>query len=375
MFCAGEGEAIGFPRSGFLKDLPLAKADVQDAAPMANPFSMLGWLGCAGVAALVSAAEVAPLATEVRPLGWIAFSARSPQGDWEVYAMRPDGSDRRNLSNSPDTEDFYPLFSRDGLQLLYRSMPRGQTLSGNDYGRQGRLMLARANGSEAKAVGGDGEFTWATWSPDGRQILTLQPKGFAIVDLASKQVVRTFPRGGFYQQPTWSPDGKALVGVSNGFNTGWSIARLELATLQANAVSVADCCTPDWSANGERIVFSRRRPHAGENGGYGWTELWQARPDGHAASLVYAEVGRHLYGSHVSPDGRYVLFTGNLREDGDPANQGAPMGLARLTDAPMIAEHPQLRQVYPQAKAAQVLVLPAGHEPCWTSSQAPGLPR
>jgi Tol biopolymer transport system component len=342
---------------------------------MAPPLSFVGWLGCACAAVTAASAEPEALATEVRPLGWIAFSARSPKGDWEIYAMRPDGSDKRNLSNSPDTEDFYPLFSRDGLQLLYRSMPRGQTVSGNDYGRQGRLMLARANGAEAHAVGGDGEFTWATWSPDGRQILTLQPKGFAIVDLASKQVVRTFPRGGFYQQPTWSPDGTALVGVSNGFNTGWSIARMELATLRANAVSVADCCTPDWSANGERIVFSRRRPHAGENGGYGWTELWQARPDGQGAALVYAEDGRHLYGSHVSPDGRYVLFTGNLREDGDPANQGAPMGLLRWADAPAIAEHPRLRQVYPQAKAARVLALPAGHEPCWTRSQAPGLPR
>ncbi len=342
---------------------------------MAPPLSFVGWLGCACAAVAAASAEPEALATEVRPLGWIAFSARSPKGDWEIYAMRPDGSDKRNLSNSPDTEDFYPLFSRDGLQLLYRSMPRGQTVSGNDYGRQGRLMLARANGAEAHAVGGDGEFTWATWSPDGRQILTLQPKGFAIVDLASKQVVRTFPRGGFYQQPTWSPDGTALVGVSNGFNTGWSIARMELATLRANAVSVADCCTPDWSANGERIVFSRRRPHAGENGGYGWTELWQAGADGQGAALVYAEDGRHLYGSHVSPDGRYVLFTGNLREDGDPANQGAPMGLLRWADAPAIAEHPRLRQVYPQAKAARVLALPAGHEPCWTSSQAPGLPR
>ena len=302
---------------------------------MANRFTLLGLLGFACLAAAATPVEVATLATEVRSLGWVAYSARSPRGDWEIFAMRPDGSDVRNLTNSPETEDFYPLFSRDGRQLLYRSMPRGQTVSGNDYGRQGRLMLARANGTEAKALGGDGEWTWATWSPDGT----------------------------------------AVVGVSNGFDTGWSIARMDLATLRANAVSVADCCTPDWSASGDRVVFSRRRPHGGENGGYGWTELWQAQPDGQGATLVYAEVGRHLYGGHVSPDGRYVLFTGNLREDGDPANQGAPMGLLRMSDTPMIAEYPLLRKVYPQAKSGPALVLPAGHEPCWTHSPAPGLPR
>ena len=322
-----------------------------------------------------SAADLGRLAAEVRPLGWVAFSARSPRGDWEIYAMRPDGSDVRNLTNAPETEDFYPLFSRDGRWLLYRSMPRGQTVSGNDHGRQGRLMLARANGAEAKPLGEEGALPWATWSPDGRQLLTLQPKGFAIVDLATKQVVRDFPRGGFFQQPTWSPDGRAVIGVSNGFDTGWSIARLELTTLRANAVSVADCCTPDWSPGGDRVVFSRRRPHGGENGGYGWTELWQARPDGTEPRLVYAEAGRHLYGGHVSPDGRFVLFTGNLREDGDPAHQGAPMGLVRLADTPMIAEDADLRRAYPQAKPAATLVLPAGHEPCWTAAEAPGLPR
>ena len=342
---------------------------------MAQASRLLVLFGFTGLALAAPPAETARLAAEVRTLGWVAYSARSPKGDWEIYAMRPDGADVRNLSNSPDTEDFYPLFSRDGRQLLYRAMPRGQTVSGNDYGRQGRLMLARANGAEAKSLGEDGALPWATWSPDGQQLLTLQPKGFAIVDLATKQVVRSFPRDGFYQQPTWSPDGRAIVGVSNGFNTGWSIARLELATLNATAVSVADCCTPDWAPGGDRVVYSRRRPHAGENGGYGWTEIWQARPDGTEPKLVYAETGRHLYGSHLSPDGRYLLFTGNLREDGDPANQGAPMGLLRLAETPMIAEEAGLRRTYPQAKPATALVLPAGHEPCWTAAEAPGLPR
>src|SRR5713101_3965308 len=46
--------------------------------------------------------------------------------------------------------------------------------------------------------------------------------------------------------------------------------------------------------------------------------------------------GAHVYGGHVSPDGRCVLFTGNVEEDGDPQHAGAPMGLMRLSDAPVI---------------------------------------
>jgi len=117
---------------------------------MAQASRLLVLFGCTGLALAAPPAETARLAAEVRPLGWVAYSARSPKGDWEIYAMRPDGTDVRNLTNSPDTEDFYPLFSRDGRQLLFRAMPRGQTVSGNDYGRQGRLMLARANAPSSR---------------------------------------------------------------------------------------------------------------------------------------------------------------------------------------------------------------------------------
>ncbi len=71
---------------------------------MSAPLAMLGWFGCACVASVASSSEAPSLAAEVRPLGWIAFSACSPKGDWEIYAMRPDGSDVRNLSDSPDTD-------------------------------------------------------------------------------------------------------------------------------------------------------------------------------------------------------------------------------------------------------------------------------
>ena len=46
--------------------------------------------------------EVALLAAEVRGMGWIVFPARSEQGDWDLFLMRPDGSQRRALTQTPD---------------------------------------------------------------------------------------------------------------------------------------------------------------------------------------------------------------------------------------------------------------------------------
>ena len=41
---------------------------------------------------------VAQLASEVRTLGWIVSPARSDKGDWDLFLMRPDGSERRNIT-------------------------------------------------------------------------------------------------------------------------------------------------------------------------------------------------------------------------------------------------------------------------------------
>jgi hypothetical protein len=93
-----------------------------------------------------------------------------------------------------------------------------------------------------------------------------------------------------------------------------------------------------------------------------------ADAEGRTRSLVYGEDGRHVYGGHVSPNGKYVLFTGNMQEDGDPTHAGAPMGLMRLSDAPLIGgPSPELSRLFPRARRGPVLVLPLGWEPCWTS--------
>ena len=192
-------------------------------------------------------------------------------------------------------------------------------------------------------------------------------KGIAFYDLDRRAVVRTLPRKGFFQQVTWSPDGEWLVGVANSFGTGWSVARMDAATGEVGAVNRVDCCTPDWFPDGRNIIFSWRPPGQKANNGYGWTQLWRAAADGRSRQLVYGEDGRHVYGGCVSPDAKYVLFTGNMAEDGDPGRAGAPMALMRLSDAPIIGgESRELRALHPEAKDGPVLTLPAGWEPCWT---------
>ena len=314
-----------------------------------------------------SYATVGHLAAEVSQHGWICFGAPSKSGDWDLFICRPDGSRRRNLTNTPHLSEFAPQFSRDGRKLLYRRIPRNETLDNNRHGEQGELVLANADATAPIVLGWPGELPWASFSPDGAQIVSLSIKGIAFFDLGRREVLRTLSRKGFFQQVTWSPDGEWLVGVANSFGTGWSVARMHAGTGEVSAVNRVDCCTPDWFPDGRNIIFSWRPPGQRANHGYGWTQLWRAAADGQSRQLVYGEDGRHVYGGCVSPDGKYVLFTGNMEEDGDPGRAGAPMALMRLSDAPIIGgASAELRALHPEAKDGPVLTLPAGWEPCWT---------
>ncbi len=329
--------------------------------------TLLGLLLLGAVAAPGRTDATSDLAAEVRGRGAVVYGARSAAGDWDLFRCRPDGAEVRPFTTTPGFNEFGPQFSRDGRRLLYRRVPRDERIDANHHGAQGELMIANADGSQAQPLGAPGEWPWASWSPDGRQLACLAPGGITLVDVTTRTVVRRLERRGFFQQTVWSPDGRWLVGVANAFDTGWSVARLELATGAAQAVQRVDCCTPDWFPDSQRVVFSWRPPGQGVNRGQGWTQLWMADASGTNRALLYAEDNRHIYGGNVSPDGAYVLFTGNLEEDGDPGHAGAPMGLMRLKDAPIIrGVTRQARAAHPDAHDGPVLTLPVGWEPCWT---------
>lgn len=314
--------------------------------------------------------RVAALAREVRDKGWIVYGARSTEGDWDLFLMRPDMSESRNITNTPASSEAAPRFSPDGTRLLYRRLPRDAKIDHDTYGFQGQLVIANADGTEPIVHGKEGEFPWASWSPDGRQISCLTQQGILIVDLATKKIVRTIPRQGTYQQLFWSPDGKWLCGVTNHLGESWTVARIDVATGAINAVNTFRNCTPDWFPDSKRLIFSHR---PGNQAGYGYTQLWMADGDGKNRSLVYGQDGRHIYGGLVSPDGKYVLFTSGPKDGSGAEKAGAPIGIMRLADAPTIGgESKALRAVHGKTKDGPILWGPTGWEPHWTYTDVRG---
>ncbi|HSW00803.1 MAG TPA: hypothetical protein VLI39_11565 [Sedimentisphaerales bacterium] len=320
----------------------------------------------ASVAAGGSEDRVAQLAKEVGGKGWIAFAARAEHGTWDLFLMQPDGSERRKITNTPDFEEGGPRFSPDGKRLLYRRFAKGTVINHDLWGFQGNLMISDPDGSNPVQVGGDREFPWASWSPDGKQIACLTQKGIQIVDLETKKIIRELPRKGIYQQLFWSPDGQWFCGVANA-RIMWTVVRMNAQTGDLNIVQEFQSCTPDWFPDSRHIIYPSRP--AGQNG-YGFTQLWMSDGDGKEARMIYGQDGYHIYGGALSPDGRYVLFTRCVEDGGGSEKSGAPICVMRMENAPAIAGPSEaLRKVHPGAKEAMVLQLVEGWEPCWTYAE------
>ncbi|MEI8373910.1 MAG: hypothetical protein WCJ35_13865 [Planctomycetota bacterium] len=308
----------------------------------------------------------ASLDMEVANKGWILFSAKGNQGDYDLFICRPNGTQRRNLTNTPEFSEFGGRFSADGKQMMYRRVKKGVAINHDKWGATGTLVIARADGSNPVVQGQDGELPWASWDPDAKRLACLEDQ-IRIREAESKRVLKELPRAGIYQQLIWSPDGKRLCGTANTRGRQWNIISIDLETGKATLLTRALNCTPDWFQHDpSRVIYSNRTPGVGI--GYGYTMLMQAAADGKSRTLIYGELQRHIYYGCTSPDDKYVIFS---RPEGDGGIDG-PMAIVRMADTPIVvpAAYKDLLELYPDAKSGPVLRLPhTGFEPHWTYSE------
>ena len=271
------------------------------------------------VAGLLAAdSRTAKLAKEVATKGWIVYSGKTAGGDWDIFVMRPDGSHKRNISNTPNFNEMGARVSPDGTKLLYRRIAPGVKIRHDSWGTLGTFVIANSDGTNPQAYGDVGDFPWAIWSPDGKQVACLTKTGIEIRDLATKQVVRKLDRKGIFQQLFWSPDGKWFVGTANAFGENWTIVRMNAETGEVNPIAKFQNCTPAWFPDSRRVVNSYRPANqesigqlaaaVGQKPGYGWTQAWLTDADGSNRRLLVGEDGKHIYGTEISPDSKYVIF-------------------------------------------------------------------
>jgi TolB protein len=235
----------------------------------------------------------------------IAF-VTSRDGDYAIYGMRADGSGEGRLSSVPDRDDvrrtpaqaFFqvePAWSPDGAQLAFASR------------RDGRSHIYRmsADGSGTRQLtSGKHDDTAPAWSPDGKWIAFTRDGRLFVMTPAGKKLRRvTTTSGGEEREPAWAPDGTwiALVRRQPSFTTReiWRV-RPDGGDLQRVTRLDAASYGPEWSPDGERIVFS-------SNANDDRYQIYEIGASGKGLRRLTFQPGEYFDPSW-SPDGKTLLF-------------------------------------------------------------------
>ncbi len=164
--------------------------------------------------------------------GWIVFTS-TRDGDLELYKMRLDGSALTRLTNEPGY-DGGAFFSADGKRIVFRASHPASDAERAEYRdllarrlvRPGRLEVytMNADGTGVRQVTRLGAASFAPFfHPDGRRIIFASNKGdprgrnfdLYLVNDDGTGLERITANDTFDGFPMFSPDGKRLVFASN----------------------------------------------------------------------------------------------------------------------------------------------------------------
>ncbi|MFC1712462.1 DUF5050 domain-containing protein [Candidatus Poribacteria bacterium] len=210
--------------------------------------------------------------------GWYLHPAWSPDGqrivfthadvkggEWvqqscEIYVMDADGSNQRNLTNSPGI-DWSPAWSPDGQRIAFVSWRDGNSeiyVMGADGSNQRRLTNNPAVENEPD------------WSPDGERIVFRSMRDgknevyVMDADGTNQSNLTNNPASGDGWQK-WSPDGERIAFTSNR-DGNWEIYVMDADGSNQHSLTnhPADDWSPSWSPDGQKIVFTSYRDGPGE---------------------------------------------------------------------------------------------------------------
>ena len=144
--------------------------------------------------------------------------------DLDVFTVKADGRDERNLTNSRGVNEYAVNWSPNGRMIAFAS----------ERGGDAEIWTMNANGSNQRQLTfNDGELhdEFPNWSPEGRRIAFNRHLGNDIFEIFTMradgrdQTRLTFETGGL---SAWSPDGRQIAFVSDRFGNP------EIFTMRAN---------------------------------------------------------------------------------------------------------------------------------------------
>lgn len=126
--------------------------------------------------------------------------------NWDIYIMKPDGSQQVQLTNGPANE-LEPAWSPNSAKIAFTSDRNGKNID---------IYVMNADGSDLTQLTSDSanEFGPA-WSPDGTQIIFNSDRNgnvqLFIMNIDGSNLIQLTRDQSNSAYATWSPDGKRIV--------------------------------------------------------------------------------------------------------------------------------------------------------------------
>ena len=243
--------------------------------------------------------------------GRIAFQVQlTPDAHIQIYTVRPNGHDLRQITHLEDADAVRPDWSPDGRQIIFE-IDRNEAPFCS-------VALMNADGSDIVELTphtdiceGDPSFT-----PDGARIVfhrfdpATNEEAFWSMDLTGNDRQR-IPAPAGASDPNVSPNGEKLSFVAESdqeFQSALFISNVDGSNLfQLIPFSFGVAVKQDWAPDGQHLVFAKNG--IGHPPGIS-ANIATIRPDGtHLRLITHYEGGdvQALVGSY-SPDGRWVVF-------------------------------------------------------------------
>ena len=267
------------------------------------------------------------LTEELRATPHRILFERYAQDNWDLFVMNADGSNVRNLTNTPAIHELYPKASPDGKRICFLA-------DTEDSGKTVRsIYYMNTDGSGRTLV--CEKARQPCWSPDGKNIAFVKQEfsRFQIKDFASKGLffydletgeTREHPNPAIEHLYTtnWSPDGKWIVStVHAGMGLRHGIVAIEVEGMGVHNVRIPGC-RPCLSDDGTRITWSPNDHIINVAA----IDFSQPVPKVKRIRAVAKHKELHLYHPDFSPDGRYVTFSrgtgGRVAADGPGTHTG-----------------------------------------------------